>query len=65
MQKNQEKKAIQQFIPLAVSRGKGREISAHFLLTFNRGVPISTHAFENFFLQIIYKIMLNQFWNWK
>lgn len=32
-----------------MSRGKGREISAHFLLTFNRGLPISTHAFEKMF----------------
>lgn len=66
MQKNKKKKkAIQQFSPLAVSRGKGREINAHFLLTFNRRVPISTHAFEKCFLQIIHKIILNQFVNWK
>lgn len=61
MQKNKRKKTIQQFSSLAVSRGKGREISAHLLLTFNRGVPISTHAFEKYFLQLIYKIILNQF----
>lgn len=50
MQNNKRKKTIQQFSPLAVSRGKGREINAHFLLTFNRGVPMSTHTFEECFL---------------
>lgn len=62
MQKNKKKKAVQQFSPLAVSRGKGRELSAQFLLTFDKGlVPISTHAFEKCFLQSIYKIILQQF----
>lgn len=58
----EQEEVIQQFSPLAVNRGKGREISAQFLLTFNGGlVPIPTHAFEKCLLQIIYQTVLNQF----
>lgn len=58
----EQDQVIQRFSPLAVSRGKCREIRAQFLLTFNGGlVPISTQAFEKCFLQIIYQMVLNQF----